>query len=265
MRILVTNDDGIDAPGLWAVAEALTDLGKVSVVAPDRDQSGVGTARTLLTILRVNEVESRLEGVTAHTVSGTPSDCVILADGSLFPETFDLLVSGINNGANMGLDVLDSGTFGGALRGYFHGIPSMAVSVAGISGIDYGPAARIARSLALRISEDSEEESPLYNVNVPNVSGDRIRGVKATTLGPKAYLDTIEHGHDGWRSHYWIKHNRPTNQKASDDSDVWATRNNLVSITSLNPGFVWGQSSDDLSGLTERVAEGAGLNDQGKP
>ena len=89
--------------------------------------------------------------LAAHTVSGTPSDCVILADGSLFPEKFDLLVSGINNGANMGLDVLDSGTFGGALRGYFHGIPSMAVSVAGISDVNYEAAARIARSLALSI------------------------------------------------------------------------------------------------------------------
>ena len=175
MRILVTNDDGIDAPGLWAVAESLTDLGKVSVVAPDRDQSGVGTSRTLLTILRVNEVESKLEGVTAHTVSGTPSDCVILADGSLFPEPFDLLVSGINNGANMGLDVLDSGTFGGALRGYFHGIPSMAVSVGGITNIDYGPAARVARSLALHMANGSRDESVLYNVNVPHVSEDRIR------------------------------------------------------------------------------------------
>ena len=259
MRILVTNDDGIGAPGVWAVAEALTDLGKVSVVAPDRDQSGVGTARTLLDILRVSEVESKLEGVSAHTVSGTPSDCVILADGSLFPERFDLLVSGINNGANLGLDVLDSGTFGGALRGYFHGIRSIAVSVAGISGVNYEPAARVARSLALRIAEDSEDEPLLYNVNVPNVSGDRIQGVMATTLGPKAYLESIERGHDGWRSHYWIKHNRPTNQKTPEGCDVWATRNNWVSITPLDPKFVWGRSPRGLSELTEKVAEGAGL------
>ena len=85
MRILVTNDDGIYAPGVWALAEAMVELGKVSVVAPDRDQSGIGTARTLLTVLRIEEAESKLEGVTAHSVSGTPSDCVILADGSLFP------------------------------------------------------------------------------------------------------------------------------------------------------------------------------------
>ena len=260
MRILVTNDDGIDAPGVWALAEVMAGLGKVSVVAPDRDQSGVGTARTLLTILRVNEVESKLEGVTAHTVSGTPSDCVILADGSLFPERFDLLVSGINNGANMGLDVLDSGTFGGALRGYFHGIPSIAVSVGGITNIDYGPAARVARSLALRISGESQDEPILYNVNVPHVFEDRIRGVKATTLGPKAYLESIERGHDGWRSHYWIKHNRPTNQKVPEGCDVWATRNNWVSITPVEPEFVWGRSSGDLSELTDSVAKDAGLN-----
>ncbi len=262
MRILVTNDDGIDAPGVWAVAEALAELGKVSVVAPDRDQSGVGTARTLLNILRVNEVESRLEGVTAHTVSGTPSDCVILADGSLFPERFDLLVSGINNGANLGLDVLDSGTFGGAMRGYFRGIPSIAVSVAGITGVHYDTAARVASSLARLIANGSADGSLLYNVNVPNVPADRVRGVKATTLGPKAYLESIERGHDGWRAHYWIKHNRPTNQPVPDGCDVWATRNNWVSITPLAPGFVSGGATRDISALVDSVAAGAGLDAQ---
>ena len=98
MRILVTNDDSINAPGLWAVAESLTELGQVYVVAPDRDQSGIGTARTLLNILRVNEVEPKVPGVPAYTVSGTPSDCVILATSTLFDEPFDLVVSGINEG-----------------------------------------------------------------------------------------------------------------------------------------------------------------------
>ena len=261
MRILVTNDDGINAPGVWAVAEAMAELGKVSVVAPDRDQSGVGTARTLLTVLRVEEVESKLEGVSAHTVSGTPSDCVILADGSLFPERFDLVVSGINNGANLGLDVLDSGTFGGAMRGYFRGIPSIAVSVTGISGVHYDSAARVAGSLARRLADGAGDGALLYNVNVPNVPGDRIRGVMATTLGPKAYLESIERGHDGWRSHYWIKHNRPTNQRVPEGCDVWATRNNWVSITPMDPGFVSGESARDFSELAEDVAAGAGLGD----
>ena len=260
MRILVTNDDGINAPGVWALAEALSPLGKVSVVAPDRDQSGVGTARTLLTVLRIEEIESRLEGITAHSVSGTPSDCVILADGRLFPEPFDLVVSGINNGANMGMDVLDSGTFGGAMRGYFHGITSIAISVAGIKGVDYEPAARVAKSLARRLDVEPRGEPLIYNVNVPSVSADRIRGVKITTLGPKAYLENIEHGHDGWRSHYWIKHNRPTNQKAPEGCDVWAIRNNWVSITPMDPSFVSGRGANDFSELAGEVSEGAGLN-----
>ncbi len=259
MRILVTNDDGIYAPGVWSLAEAMAELGKVSVVAPDRDQSGIGTARTLLTVLRIEEVESRLEGVSAHTVSGTPSDCVILADGSLFPERFDLVASGINNGANLGLDVLDSGTFGGAMRGYFRGIPSIAVSVGGITGVDYEPAARVARGLARHVVNESGSGPALYNVNVPNVSAERIRGVKTTTLGPKAYLESIERGHDGWRSHYWIKHNRPTNQPVPEGCDVWATRNNWVSITPMEPGFISDGIGSDFSRLAEEVAVGAGL------
>ncbi len=260
MRILVTNDDGINAPGVWAVAEALADLGKVSVVAPDRDQSGVGTARTLLNVLRVNEVESKLEGVTAHSVSGTPSDCVILADGSLFPEPFDLVVSGINSGANLGLDVLDSGTVGAALRGYFRGIPSIAVSVTAITNIEYGIAARVAKSLARHMANESGDRPIMYNVNVPNGSGDRIRGVTTTTLGPKAYLENIERGRDGWRSHYWIKHNRPTNAKLPEGCDVWATRNNWVSITPMDPSFVSGQILHDFSDMATEVAAGAGLS-----
>ncbi len=265
MRILVTNDDGINAPGVWAVAEAMTDLGKVSVVAPDRDQSGVGMARTLLNVLRVSEVESKLEGVTAHSISGTPSDCVILADGSLFPEKFDLVVSGINDGANLGLDVLDSGTVGGALRGYFRGIPSIAVSVTAITGVEYHTAARVAKSLARHLANEAHDKPLMYNVNVPNASDDRIRGVMTTTLGPKAYMESIERAHDGRRTHYWIKHNRPTNAKLPEGCDVWATRNNWVSITPMDPGFISGQNSHDLSELSERVAEGAGLVVQGEP
>ncbi len=262
MRILVTNDDGINAPGVWAVAEAMTDLGKVSVVAPDRDQSGVGMARTLLNILRVSEVESKLDGVTAHSVSGTPSDCVILADGSLFPEKFDLVVSGINDGANLGLDVLDSGTVGGALRGYFRGIPSIAVSVTAITGVEYGTAARVARSLAQHIADDAHDSPLTYNINVPNTPRDRIRGVMTTILGPKAYMENIERGHDGRRTHYWIKHNRPTNAKLPEGCDIWAARNNWVSITPMDPGFISGQNPRDHSDLAHKVATGAGLNSE---
>ena len=260
MRILVTNDDSINAPGLWAVVESLTELGQVSVVAPDRDQSGIGTARTLLNILRVSEVSTRVPGVPAYTVSGTPSDCVILATGTLFDEPFDLVVSGINEGANLGLDVLDSGTAGGAFRGYFRGIPSIAVSVTAVTGVRYDTAARVARSLVKSL----DGGRPLvYNVNVPNVPEDRLRGVMETFLGPKAWLESVERGHDGRRTHYWIRHSKPTNAAIPEGCDVWATRNNWVSITPIDLGAMVREGSGELAGLAADVARAMGLGESG--
>ena len=260
MRILVTNDDSINAPGLWAVVESLTELGQVSVVAPDRDQSGIGTARTLLNILRVSEVETRVPGVPAYTVSGTPSDCVILATSALFDEPFDLVVSGINEGANLGLDVLDSGTAGGAFRGYFRGIPSIAVSVTAVTGVRYDTAARVARSLVKSL----DGGRPLvYNVNVPNVPEGRLRGVMETFLGPKAWLESVERGHDGRRTHYWIRHSKPTNAAIPEGCDVWATRNNWVSITPIDLRSLAGEGSGELAGLADDVARAMGLDGSG--
>ena len=136
MRILVTNDDGIHSPGLWSVAEALKPLGEVIVVAPDRDQSGISAAMTLLAVVRAEEVQAQIEGVKAFSVEGTPGDCVILANGTLVKEPFDLVVSGINQGANFGLDIMNSGTVGAAFHGYFRGIPSIAVSVGASSELE---------------------------------------------------------------------------------------------------------------------------------
>ena len=259
MRILLTNDDSINAEGLWALAEALKSVGDVSIVAPDRDQSGIGTARTLLNILRVSEVETQIEGVPAYTVSGTPADCVILAAEAIFDEPFDLVVSGINEGANLGLDVLDSGTVGGALRGYFRGIPSIAVSVTSVTGVLYDPAAQVAKNLAAAIPRNGNRPL-LYNVNVPNVAFERIKGVRTTFLGPKAYLENVERGHDGRRTHYWIRHNKPIGDDIPEGCDVWATRNGWVSITPMDPGLMSGKCLTEFSALTRGVASGMGLD-----
>ena len=253
MRILVTNDDSINAEGLWALAKSLTSVGDVSVVAPDRDQSGIGTARSLLNILRVSEVDTRIEGVPAYAVTGTPADCVILAAEAIFDEPFNLVVSGINEGANLGLDVLDSGTVGGALRGYFRGIPSIAISVASVTGVLYEPAAHVARSLATAIAQNGSRPL-LYNVNVPNVASERIRGVRATFLGPKAFLENVEKGHDGRRTHYWIRHNKPIGDNIPKGCDVWATRGGWVSITPMDPALMSVSCLAEYSGLVESVA-----------
>ena len=241
------------------MARALTPVAEVAVVAPDRDQSGMGTARTLLNILRVSEIESRLPGVPAYSVSGTPADCVILGTEALFDQPFDLMVSGINEGANLGLDVLDSGTVGGAFRGYFRGIPSIAVSVTAVTDVRYEAAAQVVSILAPAVV-GADTRPLIYNVNVPNVARDRLKGVRTTFLGPKAFLETVERGHDGRRTHYWIRHNRPINDDVPEGCDVWATRNGWVSITPMDPGFISGDALPDFSTLVRDVARGMGLH-----
>ena len=210
MRILVTNDDGIHHHGLWALAEALKEVGRVSVVAPDRDMSGIGTALTLVAVVRAQEVASPVADVKAFSVQGTPSDCVVLASEALFGEPFDLLVSGINEGANLGLDILTSGTVGGALHGYYRTIPSMAISAVYSKETEarYDTAARTAVALAPAMAS-ALNSTPLLNVNLPDVEPDRIQGVETTRLGPRAYTEHVERGQDGRRTHYWIRHNRP--------------------------------------------------------
>ena len=255
MRVLVTNDDGVHAPGLWRMVESLTDLASVYVVAPDRDSSGVGTAMTLLSVVRVQEFAPPVVGVEAHSVQGTPSDCVILATESLFDEPFDLLVSGINPGANIGLDFLSSGTVGAALQGYYRGIPSLAVSAAYKTDtpVRYEAAARTGRALAEHIL-DGRTSGPLFlNVNLPDGDPDGIRGVEITKLGPRAYLENVEREQVGRRSHYWIRHDRPPTEEPGEGTDVWAVRNGRVSITPIDLVLTDEVDSAPLRSLTESV------------
>ena len=265
MRILVTNDDGVHSPGLWALVEALSDLGHVSVVAPDRDMSGVGTAMTLLNVVRVQEITSPVEGVEAVAVQGTPSDCVILATGALFSEPFDLVVSGINSGSNLGLDVWSSGTVGGALRGYMQDIPSMAVSV--VYGKDaevrYAGAARVARALARGLSDGAVNGPPVLNVNVPDVDADGIEGVEVTRLGAKAYLYKSDRVEEGRRHHYRIRYSGPAVEDPIDGTDIWAVRNNLVSITPIDLGLTTDAPEPWLLGLVDEVRSALGLVEGG--
>ena len=234
MRILLTNDDGIHSEGLWAVARTLRHVGDVHVVAPDRDQSGIGTAMTLLDVLRVNEESPQVEGVTAMSVQGTPSDCVILATESLYREPFDLMVSGINQGANLGHDILLSGTVGAALQGYLRGLPSIAVSIASLTDLKYEAAAETARALAESIFASGARERLLVNVNLPNAAPAELKGVEMTTLGEAAFMPSVLKEGDERRSHYWIKQNRPNTKPPAEGTDVWAVRNGYVAITALS-------------------------------
>src|SRR5499426_3581266 len=181
--ILVTNDDGIHAAGLAALAEALASLGEVYVIAPDREQSAVGHALTLHRPLRVDRLGER-----RFAVNGTPSDCVNLGVLGLLPEPPVLVVSGINHGSNLGDDVTYSGTVSAAMEGTLLGVSSMAVSQADGEPGDFEGAGRIAQLVAARVLVEGLPAKTLLNVNVPR--GD-VKGIRMTRLGHRVYREKV--------------------------------------------------------------------------
>jgi len=180
-HILVTNDDGVSAPGLLALAQEMRKLGKVSILAPDRNWSGGGHVKTLDRALRVKEVRLA-DGTQAFASDGAPSDCVALATLGYFKEPIDLVVSGINTGANLGHDVTYSGTVTAAMEAVIAGVPGIAVSLETVEGyigdIDYVPAARTAGKIIQQVIENGLTHEVLLNVNVPLLPEEKIRGIK---------------------------------------------------------------------------------------
>ena len=233
MTILVTNDDGIHARGLRALVEALKEVGEVVVVAPDREQSAVGTSVTLHQPLRAKEIKPLVEGVKTYSVEGTPGDCVILGLGHLIEDEVSLVAAGINEGANLGDDVLISGTVAAAFQGHLNGMPSMAISVGALEDIYTEPAARLATLLARRIEAYPVLKETLLNINLPNLPLDQIEGIEVTQLGRRSYKDLIQEGHDGKRTYYWIVRGKAQWQY-DEGTDVWALSKHRISITPLH-------------------------------
>ena len=233
MKILVANDDGWQSPGLWALVEALVPIGEVLVVVPDREQSGVGTAVTLHHPIRASEITSPVEGAKVFVVEGTPADGVILGLEHLAQSPIDVLFSGINQGANLGEDVLVSGTVGAAFQGYCRKVSSVALSVTSLKDVHYEAAARLAHELAVTIVADSFPRPVLLNVNVPNLPPGEIRGVDITRMSGRTYMDTILKGEDGKRQWYWIQRKTPT-RRSIRGTDVYAIRHKRISITPIH-------------------------------
>jgi len=224
--ILVTNDDGVHAPGIKALAAALGSLGTVHVVAPDREVSACSQSLTLKHPLRAEKIEERV-----HAVDGTPADCVNLALVKLLPRRPDLVVSGINRGANLGEDVFYSGTVGGAREGTMFGVPSMAVSLAVRADADFRPAAEFARRLAAMVLEKGLPERTLLNVNVPP---GKLAGAAITSQGRREHEGTILEALDPRRrTYYWIEEGKD-NWLSDEMSDIHAVRRGLISITPLH-------------------------------
>jgi 5'-nucleotidase len=234
MRILITNDDGIDAPGLAALRAALAPLGEVQVVAPERPRSACGHSVTLHKPLRLTE--SRLsDGAPGWASNGMPTDCVSLGYDVLFGGRVDLVVCGINDGANLGWDITYSGTVMAAMEGVILGVPAIAVSVATETGgwRDYAGAAAVARYAAEMVLAHGLPPGSLLNINVPPAPAEEFRGVRITRQGRREYVDRIETRDDPTsRPYYWLK-GRLKDDPGDEDSDVRAIRDRYISVTPI--------------------------------
>lgn len=236
MHILVTNDDGVTAPGLLALAQALRPLGKVSVLAPDRNWSASGHVKTLHRPLRAKPVELS-DGTPALASDGAPSDCVALALMGLVPEPVDLVVSGINPYANVAHDLTYSGTVTAAMEAAIYGIKAIAFSLNSTDEtpqpLDYGPAAEFARQIAAAALARELPANTLLNVNIPALPREQILGVLVTRQGTRIYRDQLLRREDPrGRPYYWIGGDAPTGVP-EPGTDFGALEAGYVSITPI--------------------------------
>ncbi|MCK4914587.1 MAG: 5'/3'-nucleotidase SurE [Candidatus Eisenbacteria sp.] len=230
-RILISNDDGVHARGIKALRKALEEVADVTVVAPDRERSGASHSLTMDVPLRTHRIKENIIGV-----DGTPTDCVLLALKLLLPEPPDLVVSGINRGANMGDDVTYSGTIAAAMEATLMGIPAIAVSLCRCESgaYDYEASAEIAREVALMVLERGLPEGTLLNVNVPNIPREEITGVEIARLGKQVYEEAVVEKQDPrGRTYYWIG-GQLTSWEPEPDTDYAAVSQRLVSITPIH-------------------------------
>ncbi len=248
MKILVVNDDGIYARGLSALVRGLKDLGEIYVVAPDRERSATGHSITVHRPLRVRKVSLSSDfGVAASwSVDGTPSDCVKLAVENLLPNPPEVVLSGINQGSNLGTDVLYSGTVSAAVEGLISGFPSVAVSLTSFTDRDFSTAAEFARKLVTILEKGAFSQNFLLNVNVP--PGDRHNGVKITRLGNRRYINIFDKRTDPrGRVYYWMGGDLLEMEDNQEGTDVSAVKNNYISITPLHIDLTDYPSVDNLN------------------
>jgi 5'-nucleotidase len=232
LNILVCNDDGIDAPGLFTLVQELKRMGNVTVVAPDKQQSAVGHAITMQYPLRVKEFKKNGK-FFGYAVQGTPADCVKLAVKALLPKAPDLVVSGVNHGANTAISIIYSGTVSAATEGTILGIPSIAVSLTTYAPADFRYAAKVARMVAEKVIAKGLPSGTLLNINVPPLPEKDIRGILITRQGKAIWNDTFDHRRDpNNREYYWL-----TGGLEEVDTDLKydqaAIREQYVSVTPI--------------------------------
>ena len=236
MQILLTNDDGIYAPGLRALRQELLSLGRVSVVAPATEQSAVGHSITLLTPLIVQPVQDVDGSLLGWAVEGKPADCVKLALVELLDETPDLIVSGINAGSNVGINVLYSGTVAAAIEGAFFGITSIAVSLEYRDPVhlDFAEAARWARRLIVQLLEKYRGSGRLFNINIPSLDAGPPKGVRVVPQGIVRYREQFQRRTDPRGRVYFWSMPELVPLQTTPDTDVTALAEGYITITPLH-------------------------------
>ncbi len=250
MRFLLSNDDGYFAPGLKALAEALATLGAITVVAPDRNRSGASNSLTLDNPIRFHQTA---EGF--YSVTGTPTDCVHLGLHRIMDRAPDVVIAGINAGANLGDDVLYSGTVAAAMEGRHLGFPAIALSLVGRELRHYETAAFVARRLVLNLHNHPLEPNRILNVNVPDLPVEELRGIRVTRLGHRHRADTILAAQDPkGRDVFWI--GPPAHgDDAGEGTDFHAVAAGYVSVTPLHADLTAYASMNALRGWSDALLD----------
>lgn len=234
MRILVTNDDGIHAQGIQALIKELSSIAEVYLVAPDRERSGTGHSITVFDPIRV--VKTNLPGVKqGWIVGGTPVDCVKMAIARLIEGNIDLVVSGINHGANLGTDVLYSGTVSAAAEGVIMGCPAMAVSLNSMKDVsDFRFAASFTKRMINLLFRQGIDKNALVNVNIPDLPENEIKGIRVTKLGIRNYDNLFEERKDPRGNTYYWMGGGILEEEQHEESDVTAVNQGYISVTPIN-------------------------------
>jgi 5'-nucleotidase len=245
-HILLTNDDGIEAPGLQELLQSLKPLGQVTVFAPDHNWSAAGHTKTMHKPLRVSRhsfdcpaPDSDLDSssdqeIRAYTTTGSPSDCVVLALLGILPRRPDLVVSGINQGANLGHDLTYSGTVAAAMEAVIFGLPAVSISLDSYDSHDFAYAAQVSARVVSQVQERGLPAGTFLNVNVPCLPPDEVSGVAITRLGRRVYRDVLVERHDPrGRPYYWIGGEPPSGHR-DEGTDIWAVAHGYISITPIH-------------------------------
>lgn len=227
--ILITNDDGVYAPGIRALFQGMKKVGRPVIIAPDRNNSAASHSLTMNRPLTVKELDGDI-----FAVDGTPADCITIGLGKILPTTPDILISGINPGANLGHDISYSGTVSAAKEGTIRGVPSLAISMAGEAPFLYETATRFAEKMARAILTNGIPRDCLLNINVPNLPLEEIAGTRLTHQGSRVYENAIKEISDPWgKTRYWIGGGIPS-QDTSKESDSNAILAGQISITPIH-------------------------------